>query len=91
MVGDEKQRHSYYQWIPYYLIILAFLFWIPKLIWDMFEDGKMKSITNGVTSGGTHDDQQVEKIGNSIKSYIESKNAGHMKYGFGYLLTCVSN
>ena len=84
--GDE---HSYYQWIPYYLILLAFLFWIPKIIWDKFEDGKMKSITDGVTSCGASD-EKIDAVAESIKKYINSENAGHLRYGFGYLLTCVS-
>ena len=88
-LGDKKDIHSYYQWIPYYLIFLAFLFWIPKLVWDMFEDGKMKSITNGVTTGGASD-EKIDDIGEAIKKYINSENAGHLRYGFGYLLTCVS-
>ena len=88
-VNGYTEKHSYYQWIPYYLILLAFLFWIPKLIWDKFEDGKMKSITDGVTSSGASD-EKIEAIGESIKKYINSENAGHMRYGFGYLLTCVS-
>ena len=88
-VNGNMETHSYYQWIPYYLLLLAFLFWIPKLIWDKFEDGKMKSITEGVTSSGASDDK-IEAIGESIKTYINSENAGHMRYGFGYLLTCVS-
>ena len=57
----------------------------------MFEDGKMKSITDGVTTGGAHSDEKIDDIGEAIKKYINSENAGHLRYGYGYLLTCVSD
>ena len=50
----------------------------------------MKSITDGVTTGGASD-EKIEDIGEAIKKYINSENAGHLRYGFGYLLTCVSD
>jgi len=33
--GAIKQHLSYYQWVPIVLLIQAFLFYIPSIIWQV--------------------------------------------------------
>ena len=34
--------NSYYQWVPLYLVVLAFLFYLPRMFWLIMEGGLME-------------------------------------------------
>ena len=44
-----KKTHNYYQWVPFLFVFQGFLFLVPHKIWSSLEEGKMASISNGVT------------------------------------------
>ena len=46
-----RQTHNYYQWVPYMLVFQGVLFMLPNRIWRILEEGKMKCIAKGVTTG----------------------------------------
>ena len=82
-----------------YLPIFIFqglFFYLPKLCWDRLEEGKMKSISEGVVIGSNTLKSEKwlenrEKVAKNITNYINSPHAGHKRYGFGYLLAQVHN
>jgi len=89
-------EHGYYQWIPYLLLLKAFIFFLPHLLWSQWEGGKMKSILNGIpkTDGKSDEDQRSdaekkEDVAKNVAYYINSDEAGHLSYGYGYLASQV--
>ena len=52
---DTERRSSvvyntYYQWVPLYLILMAFLFYLPRMFWLSMEGGLMKFLCKGTTT-----------------------------------------
>jgi hypothetical protein len=44
--GAVKQHISYYQWVPIMLLVQAFLFYLPCLVWRVFSDRSGININN---------------------------------------------
>ena len=42
--------NTYYQWVPLYLIFMAFLFYLPRMFWLSMEGGIMKFLCKGTTT-----------------------------------------
>nr|CAD7404921.1 unnamed protein product [Timema poppensis] len=49
MVRDEEPiiRHSYYQWVPFFLFGQALLFYVPHFIWKKMEGGRIQALVEG--------------------------------------------
>ena len=41
-VYRERMYHTYYMWIPYLLLENAFSFYIPYLVWKLYDQGKFE-------------------------------------------------
>ena len=39
-----------FQWVPLYLIFMAFLFYLPRMFWLNIEGGLMKFLCKGTTT-----------------------------------------
>ena len=54
--GDQDESvnsivyNSYYQWVPLYLIFMAFVFYLPRMFWLSMEGGLMKFLCKGTTT-----------------------------------------
>jgi len=81
---------GYYQWVPYFLLILGGMFYMPKVFWDYIEAGKMQAMTDGILvgSGTGHKkdyEKKVKETGQRVKKYLKLDYAGHALYGWGFL------
>lgn len=47
--------NTYYQWVPLYLIFMAFLFYLPRMWWLNIEGGLMKFLCKGTTTRSVED------------------------------------
>ena len=84
---EEEIIHSYYQWVPYMLILQGCLFLIPKIVWGQLEEGKMTSISKEILAGtiASEDyDKKVKTVARNVSDYINMPSAGHLRYGLGY-------
>ncbi|TRY71650.1 hypothetical protein TCAL_03129 [Tigriopus californicus] len=74
--SDGKEcikTHSYYQWVPYVLLL----------------QGKLSAVSEGIRMGSTQgatDKEKVRNVANNVVQYINMKNAGHTIYGWAYVL-----
>ena len=54
--GDQDESvnsivyNTYYQWVPLYLIFMAFVFYLPRMFWLSMEGGLMKFLCKGTTT-----------------------------------------
>ena len=56
--GDIQRKYvSYYQWVGYILLLQAILFYIPRIVWQKLEGGKLRSLVKDLDRG-----LEVEKI-----------------------------
>ena len=67
-----KQTINYYQWVPYMLVLQGLLFMLPHRLWKHLEEGKMKCIAEGVTTGNNGWGATSE-IGDLMKQSIISE------------------
>ena len=62
--------NSYYQWVPLYLVFLAILFYLPRMLWLVMEGGLMKFFGKGTTVRDIVD--QDEKRDMLVKFFLQN-------------------
>ena len=70
------------------LLFQGALFYLPKIIWGQFEEGKMNLICKEILTMSKVNkdyDQKVKDAAGKVTKYIKCEQAGHLKYGFGYV------
>ena len=82
-----RKTHSYYQWVPFLFVFQGFLFIIPHKIWESLEEGKMSSISNGVTKANNQKEDDRLNMVKNIARFVdrEGRMYGHKKYAYGFL------
>ena len=74
-LSDDSYRvsmvyNSYYQWVPLYLVFLAILFYLPRMLWLVMEGGLMKFFGKGTTVRDIVD--QDEKRDMLVKFFLQN-------------------
>ena len=62
--------NSYYQWVPLYLIFLAILFYLPRMLWLVMEGGLMKFFGEGTTGRDIVDQDDKRDI--LVKFFLQN-------------------
>ncbi|XP_023331313.1 innexin inx3 [Eurytemora carolleeae] len=92
-LGMCAETQSYYQWVPFILMFQGLVFIIPHKIWEIIEEGKMKSITDGVRIGTSiiSEDKEQKSTIKNISKFIhrQNKSSGHAKYAYGFFFCLV--
>ena len=66
--------NSYYQWVPLYLVLLAFLFYLPRMFWLIMEGGLMEFFGKGTTTRFIEDqEEKKETLVNFFSKNIHNK------------------
>ncbi|XP_011633530.1 innexin inx3 [Pogonomyrmex barbatus] len=84
--GDygEKRYHSYYQWVPFMLFFEGVLFYIPHWMWKHWEEGKIRTISEGMRGAMVETKQERQsKIDRLVQYLIETLHM-HNSYAAGY-------
>ncbi|KAL0276067.1 UNVERIFIED_CONTAM: hypothetical protein PYX00_003729 [Menopon gallinae] len=87
-VDDEEIiRHSYYQWVPFFLFFQGLCFYLPHFLWRTKEGGRLKALVEGFDLIGMLD-QDVQKR-NLEKIQLQFKDRLFIYRGWtGFLITC---
>jgi len=75
--------NSYYQWVPLYLMFLAVLFYIPRLLWMMMEGGLMKFFGKGTTTRFVEDQEEKKDI--LVNFFSKNIHNKYNVYFFGFI------
>ena len=92
--GAVKQHISYYQWVPIMLLVQAFLFYIPCLVWRVFSDRSGININNLAEAAETiqnalypeRRDKTIKYMIRHLDHYLEYQReyrggcCGHLKH-----------
>ena len=55
------KRLGYYQWIPYVLLLQGCLFYVPRLLWVLLEEGKLTAMLKGLKLGITKNQKNEDR------------------------------
>lgn len=82
--NEEKQYHSYYQWVPFMLFFQGCCFYVPHWIWKNWEDGKMRAISEGLRGVMTVPKDERTQRQRRLVQYIYASLRTHNGYAWGY-------
>lgn len=82
--GGDRKFHSYYQWVPFMLFFQGVLFYIPHWMWKQWEEGKIRTISEGMRGAliDTKEERQIRA--NRLVQYIYDTLHLHNSYAAGY-------
>ena len=75
--------NSYYQWVPLYLVVLAFLFYLPRMFWLIMEGGLMEFFGKGTTTRFIED--QEEKRDTLVSFFSKNIHNKYNIYFWGFI------
>lgn len=84
--NQEKRYHSYYQWVPFVLFLQGILFYVPHWIWKMWEDDKIRMISEGMRGAIVGEKEEREKRQSRLVQYLIETLHLHNNYAFGYFV-----
>ncbi|CAL8126486.1 unnamed protein product [Orchesella dallaii] len=82
-----KTDHKYYQWVGFYLLFQAGLFYFPRFIWKLWEGGRLKVLTVSLDSILNRTESEVEQRKGKIVEYFLRNYHRHNAYAYRFI-TC---
>lgn len=87
----DAKYQTYYQWVPYVLLLQGLMFYSPHWIWKILEGGKIGSITKGIRGNIMGRSEEKKYAKSLLVEYLINKLNMHTIYGFGYFFCEVNN
>ena len=76
---------AYYQWVPFVLFLQASMFYIPHMLFKVFEAGKLKSIIFGLNNYVLDNEERHSKE-EELATYIQQTKGTHNEWCLKILL-----
>ena len=73
----DAKYHTYYQWVCFILFFQAALCYVPKWLWDMWEQGLLETIMMGLNAQALQDEETKGKKKKGLMKYM----VAHIKVG----------
>lgn len=88
--GEKRVYHAYYQWVCFVLFMQAVMFYIPRYLWKMWENGRMRAIMLGLNSpvpapGKKDENRQI------LADYLVENLGNNSFYAFEFFVCEVLN
>jgi len=87
--GRTNVANTYYQFVPFFLVIQAIIFYIPRCIWLSLEGGLMSFLVSGHT--GREVKNHSDKLVKLLDHYMEHVHNKFNKYAYSFFLCELMN
>jgi len=85
---QTPEKIPYYQWVPFILLCMMFLFYLPGFVWRNLNKAcgiNTKIITKMVTDMDQLDGEKREKAVRALAKHIDKALAYHREYEYGFM------
>jgi len=85
---QTPEKIPYYQWVPFILLCMMFLFYLPGFLWRHLNKAcgiNTKAISQMVTSMDQMDGEKREKAVRTLAKHIDKALAYHREYEHGFM------
>ncbi|PSN43854.1 Innexin inx3 [Blattella germanica] len=89
--GEPVIRHAYYQWVPFVLFLQGVLFYIPHWVWKNWEEGKIKTISNGLRGSTIEKKEERCERQSKLAEYLFQSLHLHESYAMCYFICEILN
>ena len=85
---DKNVKNANVQWVPLYLILLAFVFYLPRMGWLVMEGGLMEFFGKGTTTRFVEDQEEKKDI--LVDFFTKNVHNKYNIYFWGFIMmeTC---
>jgi len=73
---NQKMYHVFYQWVGFIIFLQAILFYLPRHLWKILEDGRIKFCSKDMKDMVLDDDVRLKRVErlNKVYSKYQGKN-----------------
>ncbi|KAG9508618.1 Innexin inx2, partial [Fragariocoptes setiger] len=83
--GEERVYHKYYQWVCFVLFLQAVMFYIPRYMWKMWENQKLRHLVLNLSNPILGDDAKKAEI-SMLVQYLNRNTSTHKPYLYFFAL-----
>ncbi|XP_019871484.1 innexin inx1 [Aethina tumida] len=80
---NAQKYYTYYQWVCFVLFFQAVACYVPKFLWEIFENGRMRMLVMGLNIGACHENEKNAKK-EILIDYLIQHNKKHNLYALRY-------
>jgi hypothetical protein len=79
---EDLIRHSYYQWVPFFLLFQAVMLYLPNHIWRLIEQHFLRDVTKRVRGAANASDK--EQVIDEMATYFHARKGSFITLFLGF-------